>query len=425
MGAAAGQAYNGSLFVDREHSVKAMTSSGRGPAPEVVVMLAGIVAALHIGKLPPAIPVLQDELDVSLVQAGFLLSLVQLAGMVGGALIGVLADSAGLRRSILAGLGLLTCSSLLGGFAGSATTLLLLRALEGVGFLLVTLSGPGLIRQLVAPDKLSLRLGWWGCYMGFGTGTGLLAGPWLLQQLGWQGWWWLIAAITLLMLGWVGMAVPADRREHDPRRGFSLSGLRTLLGRLKLILGSPGPWLVALIFATYSGQWLSVIGFLPSIYTQAGLEGAAVGGLTALAAVVNVVGNIASGRLLHAGVGARTLLYLGFVVMSLATWVAFAPVTAEMPWLRYLAVLMFSSVSGVIPGVLFSLAVRLAPDSSVVSTSVGWMLQLSALGQFVTPPLIGALAAWAGGWQLTWLATGTLSLLGMLLVTRVGRLLQR
>ncbi|WP_236014145.1 MFS transporter [Marinobacterium alkalitolerans] len=392
-------------------------------APEMIVMLAGITAALHIGKLPPAIPVLQQELGVSLVQAGFLLSLVQLAGMLAGALIGVLADSAGLRRSMLTGLMVLVLCSTLGGFAGSAAELLILRGLEGTGFLLVTLTGPGLIRRLVVPEKLSVRLGWWGCYMGFGTGTGLLVGPWMLAQLGWQGWWWLIAGITLLMWGWLFLKVPPDPSEHNPHAGAPLSGLRTLLARLRLTLSSPGPWLVALIFPMYSGQWLSVIGFLPSIYTQAGIEGALVGVLTAMAAAANVVGNAASGRLLQAGMSSRALLYGGFAVMSLTTWVAFSDMTAQWPWVRYAAVLVFSSVSGVIPGVLFSLAVRLAPDSSVVSTCVGWMLQLSALGQFIAPPAIGALAVWAGGWQLTWLATGLLSVLGAVLVSRVARLL--
>ncbi|WP_040886441.1 CynX/NimT family MFS transporter [Marinobacterium stanieri] len=398
-------------------------ASSRRIPPEILVMLAGITAALHIGKLPPAIPVLQDELGVNLVQAGFMLSLVQLAGMLAGALIGVLADSAGLRRSILTGLGILTLTSVLGGFASSATELLILRGFEGFGFLLVTLSGPGLLRQLVTPEKLSVSLGWWGCYMGFGTGTGLLIGPWLMQQLGWQGWWWLIAAVTLVMLCLVWIRVPADARDHNPRSGSPMSGLRAILARLKVILSSPGPWLVAMIFAAYSGQWLSVIGFLPSIYTQAGLEGSLVGVLTAFAAVANVVGNAASGRLLQAGAGPRRLLYFGFAVMTMTTWTAFSEVTADLPWLRYAAVLVFSAVSGVIPGVLFSLAVRLAPDTSMVSTAVGWMLQLSALGQFVTPPLIGALAGWAGGWQLTWVATGCLSVLGVVLVTRVGRLL--
>lgn len=411
------------VFSYKDFPLNTSATRSRRLPPEILVMLAGITAALHIGKLPPAIPVLQDELGVSLVQAGLMLSLVQLAGMLAGALIGVLADSAGLRRSILTGLSVLTLTSVLGGFAASATELLVLRGFEGFGFLLVTLSGPGLLRQLVAPEKLSVSLGWWGCYMGFGTGTGLLVGPWLMQQIGWQGWWWLIASVTALMLVAVLIRVPADQCNHNPRSGSPMAGLRAIAGRLKLTLSRPGPWLVAMIFATYSGQWLSVIGFLPSIYTQAGLEGSLVGVLTAFAAVANVVGNAASGRLMQAGFKPKQLLYAGFAVMTLTTWTAFSSLTADLPWLRYVAVLVFSAVSGVIPGVLFSLAVRLAPDTSLVSTAVGWMLQLSALGQFIAPPAIGALAGWAGGWHLTWLATGFLSAMGVFLVTRVGRLI--
>ncbi|MGD9858486.1 MAG: CynX/NimT family MFS transporter [Marinobacterium sp.] len=394
----------------------------RSLAPEFVVMLAGITAALHIGKLPPAIPVLQDALGVTLVEAGFLLSLVQLAGMLAGALIGLLADSAGLRRSVLLGLGILMLASLLGSQAQSAAMLLLLRGIEGFGFLLVTLSGPGLIRHLVVAEKLSLRLGWWGCYMGLGTGTALLAGPWVMAQVGWQGWWILMALLSLLMLFWVWRAVPPDQQLHTRQEGPVGGALGRVLGRLKLTLSHPGPWLVAMIFATYSGQWLSVIGFLPSIYSEAGISAGLVGPLTALAAVVNIIGNVLSGRLLHVGVGARQLLYGGFAVMAMTTWFAFSALTADFPWLRYLAVLLFSAIGGMVPGALFSLAVRLAPDSSVVSTCVGWMLQWSAFGQFVAPPAIAWLAAQAGGWHWTWMATGAMSLLGVVLVTRVSRL---
>ena len=53
-------------------------------SPAMLVILCGVVAALHVGKLPPAIPLLQAQLGVTLVQAGFLLSLVQLAGMLAG-----------------------------------------------------------------------------------------------------------------------------------------------------------------------------------------------------------------------------------------------------------------------------------------------------------------------------------------------------
>lgn len=394
----------------------------RALAPEFVVMLAGITAALHVGKLPPAIPVLQDALGVTLVQAGFLLSLVQLAGMLAGALIGLLADSAGLRRSVLLGLAILALTSLLGSQAQSATMLLLLRGIEGFGFLLVTLAGPGLIRHLVVPEKLSLRLGGWGCYMGLGTGTALLAGPWVMARIGWQGWWGVMALLSLLMLLWVWRVVPLDQQLHTRQEGPVGGALGRVLGRLKLTLSHPGPWFVAMIFAAYSGQWLSVIGFLPSIYSETGISAALVGPLTALAAVVNIFGNVVSGRLLHAGIGARQILYGGFAVMALTTWLAFSTLTAESPWLRYMAILTFSAIGGMVPGALFSLAVRLAPDSSVISTCVGWMLQWSAFGQFITPPAIAWLAAQAGGWHWTWAVTGMMSLIGGMLVSRVSRL---
>ena len=51
--------------------------------------MAGVSAALHVGKLPPAVPVLQQQLGVSLLQAGFLLSTVQVAGMLLGLVVGL------------------------------------------------------------------------------------------------------------------------------------------------------------------------------------------------------------------------------------------------------------------------------------------------------------------------------------------------
>ena len=47
-----------------------------------IVLAAGVSAALHVGKLPPAIGALQASLGITLVQAGFLLSLVQLAAVI-------------------------------------------------------------------------------------------------------------------------------------------------------------------------------------------------------------------------------------------------------------------------------------------------------------------------------------------------------
>ena len=387
--------------------------------PAVLVILAGVSAALHVGKLPPALPVLQQALEVTLVQAGFLLSLVQLAGMTLGLAVGLAADGIGLRRCMLGGLLLLGASSVFGGLAARGEVLLLWRALEGLGFLLVVLPAPSLLRRLVAPHRLSIMLGMWGTYMPLGAGLALLLGPPVLVAAGWPAWWWGLGTLSLLMAGWVWRAVPPDRVQV-PTDAVA-EGWSRRLGRT---LCASGPWLVALSFAMYSGQWLAVIGFLPTIYAEAGVAMAASAVLTALVAGVNMVGNLVSGRLLARGLRPQTLLYTGFAVMGLGTLVTFG-LEGSGPAVRFVAVLLFSMVGGMIPGTLFFLAVRLAPGERTVSTTVGWMQQWSALGQFAGPPLVAWVASRVGGWQMTWWVTGVCSLIGLGLAWQLGRAVSR
>ena len=142
------------------------------PVAALAVVAGGVAAALHIGKLPPAVPALQASLGIGLVQAGFLLSLVQVAGMTLGLLVGLAADTIGLRRSMLAGLVLVSLTSALGGGVGvwiddpviAVGWLLALRGLEGVGFLLAVMPGPGLIRAVAPAGADKAAIGLWGAY---------------------------------------------------------------------------------------------------------------------------------------------------------------------------------------------------------------------------------------------------------------------
>ncbi|HEX6020235.1 MAG TPA: MFS transporter [Burkholderiaceae bacterium] len=393
--------------------------------PALVVILGGVAAALHVGKLPPAIPALQQALGLSLLQAAFLLSMVQGAGMCAGVAFGALADSLGLKRSMLVGLSVLVVASALGGASDDVTLLLVLRAAEGFGFLLTVLPAPGLVRRLVPPERMSLMLGVWGAYMPLATASALLIGPLWIGALGWRSWWWLLAAASAAMAWWLARAVPAAATAPTTAAAPAATAQPRFGSRLLQTLGARGPWLAAASFAVYSGQWLAVIGFLPSIYTQAGVSGAATGVLTALAAAVNMIGNIASGRLLHGGAKTTTLLTVGFVTMGVATALAFAGGAhgEGLPaWLRYVAVLAFSSVGGLVPATLFAVGVRVAPSEHTLSTTLGWMQQWSAFGQFVGPPLVAWVAGIVGGWQLTWLVTGAASLIGLALTAAIARL---
>ena len=411
-----------------------MTSPGarpRIPAAAFAVVVAGVSAALHLGKLPPAVPALQASLGIGLVEAGFLLSLVQVASMTLGLLAGLAADTIGLRRSMLGGLAVLTLASLAGGAVGShlpaeqaVPWLLVLRAVEGVGFLLAVMPGPGLIRALTPAGADKAALGLWGAYMPLGVALALLLGPVLIGWNGWPGWWWALSLVSALAAAWLFVAVPADRQRAPIAAAVPESGW----SRLRITVGARGPWLTALSFAVYSAQWMAVIGFLPAIYAGAGVPAGWNAVLTALAAAMNIVGNIMGGRWLQRGIAPERLLQWGFLIMALGGIAAFAELRGPgadaigLPAsLRFVAVCAFSLAGGMVPATLFLLGVRFAPGPATVSTTVGLMQQASSLGQFLAPPTVAWVAHRVGGWHWTWVATLACSLTGIAIARRLGR----
>ena len=378
--------------------------------PAVLVVLAGIVAAMHVGKVAPAIPILRAQLDVSLVQAGWLLSLSQMAGMLTAVFVGMFADGFGLRRSVLWGLVLLGLLSGLAGLTTSAPQLLLMRAIEGAAILMIIVPAPALLRSLVDPDRLSTAMGFWGTFMPTGTATALLLGPVLMAHFGWATWWETLGAIALLMALLFNMGVP--------RVAVAVAGARppaANLQRLRLVWRTPQVWRVALAFACYSGQWLVIIGFLPTLLQTGGMSAGLAGTIAAIASAVNIVGNIAGGRLLQKGVPSQRVLGIAFATMAAGAFVVFGTPSDTPLIVKLVAVLMFSGVGGMIPGSLFSLAVRAAPTEDTASTALGWTTQMSLLGQFSMPPIAAALATAHGSWGLTWVVTVSLSLIGILL----------
>lgn len=382
--------------------------------PALLIVAAGICAALHVAKLPPAIPALQQSLALTLVQAGFLLSLVQLAGMLLAVAVGAWADGWGARRSMLAGLLLLSVASAAGGWADSVVMLMALRAVEGLAFLLVVLPAPGWLRAETRPERLSDVLGGWATYMPVATTLALAFGPWATATFGWRAWWWAMGACTLLM------ALALAKGTSAPLRALMPATL-PLLQRLRLTLSARGPWLVAATFGLYAFQWMAVVGFLPTLYAQAGLSAAATGTLTALVAAVNAVGNFSAGRLMQSGRAPVQLLRIGLVAMAAGSLLLF-DAGAALPFvLSFGGALVFSALGGLIPASLFALAVRVAPHPQAVATTIGWVQQCSALGQFFGPPVVAAIATASGGWHFSAVATVAATLLALCLIPALGR----
>jgi cyanate permease len=265
-------------------------------------------------------------------------------------------------------------------------------------------------------------MGWWGTYMPTGSALAMLMGPWVIAAANWSVWWWcmgLVSALAGVAVWWCVPDTQADApATHAP----------PWTQRLGLTLRSREPWLLSLTFAVYSSQWLAVVGFLPTVYAELGLAAGLAGVLSACVALANVIGNIFSGLLLQRGWSAQRLMTLAFVTMSVGAIGAYAVWQGHglpIAW-RFVCVLLFSALGGLIPGTLFACAMRLAPSEATLSTTVGYMQQWSALGQFAGPPAVAWVALQVGGWQWTWTVSLAFSVMGIWLAHLIhGALLRK
>lgn len=375
---------------------------------QIVIQAAGVIAALNIGKVPPALSALRQDFGMSLVEASFLVSMLQVAGMAFGVVGGVLADRFGPRRVMMTGLMLLVLASSGGSFTRSVTLLMLCRALESAGFILTVLGGPALLRRSVPSAQLTHALGWWSAYMPTGMSAALILTPFLM---GWSGWplaWWLCSAMAFL--SWLALwQIP-----HDSQAAQAPVAIPTLV---RDTLSTSGPWWLGLCFGLYAGQFLAVFGFLPTVCQDAGLAPQVAGFITAMGVAVNIVGCVLAGPAVHRF--SRSALIGGTsLVMLLGAWLTFSDLPGA--W-RLAGVMVFSGVGGLIPGVLFITAPRFAPYAGAVATTTGFMQQGSAIGQFIAPPLVAYVATQTGHWQYSWWVTGAFALANVGVGWAIGR----
>jgi len=176
---------------------------------------AGMVAAFHIGKVPPALPSIRRDLGASLSEAGWLLSVVNLITALGGMAIALTADRIGQRRLAILGTALCTLTSLLGACVGTVSALVAVRALEGIGFISVVVALPPLILRIVRANEQRAAMTLWSCYMPAGAGAMMLIAALLSWATSWRTIWLVAAAASAAML--VALLLGARRRrELDP-----------------------------------------------------------------------------------------------------------------------------------------------------------------------------------------------------------------
>lgn len=375
------------------------------------MVVCGVIAAMHIWKLPSALTDVQADLSITLVQAGLLLGLVQLAGVLGGIPASIMGERVGLRRTVVIGLGLLVVGTVISALATSSEVMMTARALEGIGYLAVTVMAPALIRRDTPTARLTMAMGAWAGFQGTATFLAVWGSSLLLQVTDWRTWYWMMAVLT-------SIGIPLLLRFAAPDTPTQ-GGVGAAFGRVWVTVRSWKPWVAGAVFSCYTIQWTAVIGFLPTVYEAYGVGSVLGGLLSAVAGGVNAVGAILAGLLLQRGFAVRPLVIVAFVVMGVTSAAVYAVDWSVLPgtflW-QFVLVCLFSMTGALIPTSMFRIAVELAPPGGSPPGVVGLMQQMQNTGNFLGPILLAALAARSGGWSTSWWLTATAGVLGVALI---------
>lgn len=350
--------------------------------------LAGIAVALNQFKVPPAMQVLIERLNVDMATGGWLMSSFAVAGVVLGIPAALVLGKLGPRAAGLIALGCTILGSAIGALAGDSNVLLIGRGVEGIGLGLIAVVAPAVISMWFPPGARGTPMGIWASWVPVGSFLMLnLAGP-LLGSFDWQGIWWFGALFALVAFAVYAAVVRAP--EVAPGRPAE-SGAQ--LGKMLLNRSS---WILALVFGTFNFAFLAYSTWAPSYFSQGlGLDPATASFNASLASLAVIPSTILAGWLLDRIRNRQLTLTLALLISGVLLIWSFQLGSASVV-VPYMLVLGF--VAGFVPTATFTLAPETAPSPQLAGLALGIVSVGQNLGMFFGPPLVGAIVA-NGQWE--------------------------
>ncbi|RZU28523.1 DHA2 family multidrug resistance protein-like MFS transporter [Streptomyces sp. BK022] len=182
----------------------------------VVLCVSLLLVGLDATVLHVAVPAVTEDLRPSAVELLWIVDIYPLVCASLLILFGTLGDRVGRRRVLLLGYALFGVASAVAALAHNGETLILARALLGVGGAMIMPATLSILRQ-VFPDRRerALAIGIWSAVAAVGAAVGPLLGGFLLEHFWWGSVFLVNIPLMLVSLPIGRMLLPESRGERD------------------------------------------------------------------------------------------------------------------------------------------------------------------------------------------------------------------
>lgn len=356
-----------------------MSTPSRMPAGLLALALGGFGIGLTEFVILGLLPEVAADFQVTIPQAGHLVSGYALSVAVGGVLVTAGAASFRPKHVLVVLMGFFIAGNFLSAVAGTYEAMMVGRvvaalchgAFFGIGSVLAT--------SLVPSDRKAQAISIMFAGLTTANVLGVPLGTLLGQDLGWRSTFWTITAIGVIALAGLVAFIPG----HMPERR-EVGSLRRELAAF----ADGQVWLSILVTVCGFGAMFGAFTYIAPILTDlTGFAAGAVPWLLVLFGVGLFAGNLVGGRAADKALD-RTLLTL--LASLVAVLVAFA-LTAHIPWAAAAALFLLGAVGfASVPGMQMRV-LRFASSAPTLASGVN----ISAFN------LGNAIGAWLGGLAIT------------------------
>jgi sugar porter (SP) family MFS transporter len=338
-----------------------MTDSLSPPKPHVnrgfltrisfIAALGGVLYGYDMGIIAAAIIFVRHSFALSTFMEELVVSIVLVGAMAGAMVGGAIADRIGRRATLVWAGAIFIVGSVLAPLSPNVATLIIARAIIGIGIGFTSVTAPVYVSELAPPQSRGMMIGLYQFALTLGIAMADLVGYWLAKEEAWRSMFAIAAVPTLFFLA-VILTVPesprwlfAHSREKDAEsvllRYTDASGAQQFLADIREGLKAPieQSW-KALLSPAVRGSVFIAAGFTvlqqvtgintiiyygPQIFELAGISSHSNSILaTLIVTIVNVIGTVV-GITLVDRVGRKPLLYVGVGGMTIALFaLAFA-----------------------------------------------------------------------------------------------------
>lgn len=347
-------------------------------------------------------PAIMDSHGMDVGSASWLMSIFTFVGIFLAIPTGALAKKFGPKNMLLAAVGVLVIGTLVGAFASNGNMLVVSRAIEGVALIFCTVCGPLAVQKYVAPEKVGSATGIWAVWVCLGSFFGGVITPVLYDITGFQGVWFIFAALAVvaaILLFFFVRPVRGTVTEATSEVVDATSAPAKKVSYSQLI--KPNTLLILAGFLIFNMVLLAMLGFAPTFFQEQGMDPTLSGFASTLPMLLAVISSPLFGTLADKTGKLKLLLIIAMAVMGPCV---FLMLTNTGPLLWAAAIVM--GLVGMGAPVMFLTTYPIAVGKlELMAIGMGLLMMIQSLGQFlgtaITPLVL----------ESGWMATGIFALI--------------